>query len=137
MGCCFCHLRSRVEGDSTVTAPCEVVEIVILRERSCSVHQGGLLYIQGDSLHYEQRCSDTCLWCSCIRKHYRLTEINRVEFIEDEALKYNQEVGVVEQMIQLSPGVRFTLSIQNTTVLVSMADAANFCQHLKGTCKLE
>ena len=122
MGCCLCRPVTDVEQDAAVTSYTDVGDVVfaygfiVRRVQGCCCN--GIMYIKGDSLYYEVKIGST-LCCTCYRVRFRLSEIIIVDIINDQSL------GFLGGAIHLSPGLRITAQ-PNTTILVSMPDAAVF-----------
>ena len=84
----------------------------------------GFMYIEGDYLYYEVKCSKRILCSTCCREKLKLSEVDEVDVVQNDRVKY----GFLRS-IRLSPGLRITAD-PNTTVLVAMPDPATFAARL-------
>ena len=116
MGCCCCHSLPDIEHDLSVSSYATVVNIVVCQGASTVQVRGGckgLMYIQGDSLHYVMK---SC--CRCCNRSIKLSHIEKIEYIRNPTLPLN-----------VSTGLRIT-AYPNTLVLAAMPEAEEFAQYL-------
>lgn len=130
MGCCLCHPLAEVVQDPDVSFHTTVGDIVVLRGIMTSSVKGccsGIMYVKEDTLYYETQCGSS-LCCKCFRQGFLLSEIQNVEVVQNQAVRYQ-----MSKYILLSPGLKITAG-QNTTILVAVSDAAAFSQQLLHAC---
>jgi hypothetical protein len=84
----------------------------------------GYIYTEGAYLYHHIKCCKNVLCSTCCRESLKLSEIDEVDVIENERVKYGRISS-----IRLSPGLRITAD-PNTTVLVAMSDPAPFAASL-------
>ena len=120
MGCCSCRPDSdTVLNDPFVTLGARIGGIAFISDYAFTkTGIGGLMYIIEDMLYYEAICCGRLCCLSC-RKAFKLTDITRVE--------------VVENRIERVSGLKITVKPRSgsvTTIIVAMPDATEFAARL-------
>lgn len=129
MGSCLFHPVSDVEQDPSVTSYTAVDDISVVRRVYSRRAQGGLMYIQGDSLHYETT-HGTKLCCRCWKQSFPLAKIVKI----DTHLNKTFSVSFSgKRDITLFPGLRIPFRDPDLVILVDMPDAVRFAGKLETT----
>ena len=132
MGCCCCRPLAEVEQDPSVSFHTDVGNIAIVHGIVSKSIQGccnGVMYVKDGVLYYETKYGSSRLCCKCARDNFPLSEIQTVELVQNQAVRYQST-----KYILLSPGLKITLS--GGVVLAAIPDAAVFSQQLLKACNL-
>ena len=142
MGCCLGRPVTDILNDPTVAIHATVGDIAIVRGycSTTAIRGGcnGVMYVRPSEglLYYETKCGSS-LCCRCCRHSFAITDISRVEVIENGRISYS---AGSTQYLDLHPGLKiiFGNSAHPTAVIhVAMPDAKRFVSELKEIIKSE
>ena len=97
---------------------------VLIANNACK----GILYVKDDSLYYETKCCGK-LCCRCCRQSFKLSEIQNVEVLQNQAVPYDGR-----NRIHLSLGLRITAG--SYLIVAAAPDASSFAEQLLHACNL-
>ena len=152
MGCCLGRPVTHILNDPTVAIHTTVGDIAIVRRYSSTLVKGccnGVMYVRPSEglLYYETKCGSS-LCCRCCRHSFAITDISRVEVIENGRVlirsgsraRSGDMLADGGEYLDLHPGLKiiFGNSAHPTAVIhVAMPDAKRFVGELKEIIKSE